>query len=304
MTIIPKSKPGVGQTIVRSLIVGFVYALANALVALMLGPMSRLAPSLDNLLVWFLMGTLVCLSLSPFILHTNKSRSSTILAVWAVLLLVRSIGLGIEGFLFKPTAAPSAIVGAVFGVLVSLLVAWLSVHLLLPVNQGSQEDATKKRSWWGWAWRVLVVGLAFFVFYFFFGGINFLLYTKSFYENYPEFGLTRPAPGIVFLAQLIRGPLFGLGSLFIFRTGDDLSRRKVALWLGLLLFVVGGVAPYVEITYRMMPLGFNLATLTELFFQNFLTGIVATYIYGMNWTESGQRDVRIVKPPDTGLQPT
>ncbi len=113
--------------------------------------MSRLAPSIDNLLVWFLMGTLVCLSLSPFVLNTNKPRSTTVLNTWAALALVRSIGLGIEGSLFKPTAALSAIVGAVFGILVSLLVAWLSVHLLRLVDEGSQEDVGLKRNLWGWA---------------------------------------------------------------------------------------------------------------------------------------------------------
>jgi hypothetical protein len=33
--------------------------LASALVATILGPMSRLAPTIDNLLVWFITGTLV-----------------------------------------------------------------------------------------------------------------------------------------------------------------------------------------------------------------------------------------------------
>ena len=151
MTFTPKSKPEFGGLVARSAIVGFVYALANALVAAILGPMSRLAPSIDNLLVWFLMGTLVCLSLSPFVLNTNKPRSTTVLNTWAALALVRSIGLGIEGSLFKPTAALSAIVGAVFGILVSLLVAWLSVHLLRLVDEGSQEDVGLKRNLWGWA---------------------------------------------------------------------------------------------------------------------------------------------------------
>jgi hypothetical protein len=35
----------------------------------------------------------------------------------------------------------------------------------------------------------------------------------------------------------------------------------------------------VEVTFRSMPLGFNLATLTEIFFQNFLTGIVAVNLF-------------------------
>jgi len=46
MNITPLSKPGPGEIVVRSLIVGFIYALASALVAAILGPMSRLTPTL------------------------------------------------------------------------------------------------------------------------------------------------------------------------------------------------------------------------------------------------------------------
>ena len=277
MNITPSSRPGLGEVIIRSLIVGFVYALASALVAFILGPMSRLSPTLDNILVWLLTGTLVCLSLSPFILHSGWSRTKTILAIWAVQAFVRSLGLGIEGSLFKPTAALNAILGAVFGVLVSLLVAWLAVLLIMPMNQEPKE-ATFKRSWWGWTWRVLVVGVAYFIFYFVFGATNALLYTKSFYENNPQYGLSLPPAGIIFLAQLIRGPLFGLGSLFIVQA-TNIHRKQLAIWLGILLFIVGGVGPYVEVTFRTMPIGFNLATLAEIFFQNFLTGVVAVNLF-------------------------
>jgi hypothetical protein len=283
MNITPQSKLVVGEIVVRSLIVGFAYALASVLVAAIIGSMSRLAPTIDNFLIWFITGTFVCLSLSPFIVHSNWSRSKTILAAWAVLALVRSLGLGIEGALFKPTAALNAIVGAIFGLLVNLLVAWLSVLLLMPADQVSHENTSPQRSWWGWTWRVIVVGLAYFVFYFVFGATNAFLYTMNFYKNNPQYGLSLPAPAIIFLAQLIRGPLFGLGSLFIVQT-VNIPSRKVGAWLGILLFVVGGVAPYVEVTFRTMPLGFNLATLTEILFQNFLTGVVAANLYGAKKT--------------------
>jgi hypothetical protein len=278
MDITPRSKPNIIEIIARSLFVGLVYAIASVLVAAILGSMSRLAPTFDNVLVWLISGTLVCLSLSPFILHSSWTRTKTVLAVWAVQAFVRSLGLGIEGSLFKPTAALSAILGAIFGILIALLVAWLAVLLLMPAGQISQENAGLKRSWWGWVWRVLLVGLAYFIFYFVFGATNALLYTKSFYENHPQYGLSLPPTGMIFLAQLIRGPLFGLGSLFILRA-TGAYRRQLAVWLGILLFIVGGVGPYVEVTFRTMPLGFNLATLTEVFFQNFLTGIVAAYLF-------------------------
>jgi hypothetical protein len=278
MNITPSSKPGLAETIARSLIVGFAYALASAFVATLLGSMSRLLPSLDNTLVWFLSGTLVCLALSPFILHANGSRTKMVLSVWAVQAFVRSLGLGIEGSLFKPTAALNAIVGAFFGILITLVVAWLSVLLLMPANQIAHDSKEVKRSWWGWTWRVIVVGLAYFIFYFVFGATNALLYTKAFYENNPQYGLSLPPTGMIFLAQLIRGPLFGLGSLFILRT-TSAQRGRLAVWLGILLFIVGGVGPYLEVTFRTMPMEFNLATMTEVFFQNFLTGAVATNLF-------------------------
>ena len=278
MNITPQSKPGIGETIVRSLIVGSVYALASALVAFILGSLSRLTPTLDNIFVWLITGTLLCLSFSPLILHSNGSRMKTVMAVWAVQVFVRSMGLGIEGLLFKPTAALNAIIGAIFGVLISLLVAWLAVLLLMPADQRAQESEETKRSWWGWTWRVLIVGFAYFIFYFVFGATNALLYTKSFYESNPQYGLSLPDPAIIFLAQMIRGPLFGLGSLFIVRA-TTAPRSRLAVWLGILLFVVGGVGPYVEVTFRTMPLGFNLATLTEVFFQNFLTGVLAVNLF-------------------------
>jgi hypothetical protein len=182
-------KVPLAEVIIRSVAVGFAYSLASVFASLILGPMSRLAPTLDNMAVWLITGTLVCLALAPFILHTTWSQRATILAVWAVLVFVRALGLGIEGSLFKPTQAVSAIVGAISGTLIGLLVAWLSVVLLSPLALRTEEITPVPRGWWGWTWRVLVVGLAYFIFYFIFGATNALLYTRSFYANNPQNGL-------------------------------------------------------------------------------------------------------------------
>ncbi len=297
--ISPESQLGSGNILGRSLIVGAAYGLASTVVAGLLGPMSRLTPTPDNAAIWTLTGTLVCLSLSPFILNSNWSRRNTTLAVWAVLAFVRSSGLGIEGSLFKPTQAWSAIVGAFFGILIGLLVAWLAVILLMPAGKPGMKISSPNKSWWGWTWRVLIVGLAYFVFYFVFGATNGVLYTLSFYKNNPQYGLKLPPAATIFLAQLIRGPLFGLGSLFVVRM-VNLPRRQIAISLGILLFIVGGLSanplvslgvqansklksrrhltglpclylgPYLEVTFRTMPLGFNLATLTELDFIHWI----------------------------------
>jgi len=273
------SKPSFFPFLARHLAMGLAYAAANLLVSALLGPLSRQAATLENAAVWTLTGTFICLSFGPFITRSTWSKAKTILAVWAALTFVRSLGLGIEGALFKPASATTAALGALTGTLVGLLFAWLSVTLLIPENADS-ADKRPGYSWWGWTWRVIVVGLAYFLFYFVFGATNALLYTKSFYENNPQYGLTLPPAGIILAAQLLKGPLFGLGSLFIARS-VNVQRRQLMLWLGLMLFVIGGVAPYVEVTFRTMPLGFNLATLTEILFQNMLTGVVAAGLFGV-----------------------
>ena len=270
------------SVVIRSLVVGLAYAAMSAYTAALLGSMSRLSPSVENILVWWFSGTLVTLALSPLIMHSSWSRFSTVLAAWASMAMVRSLGLGIEGSLFKPTAAASAIAGAAAAIVVQFVVAWLAVWFFMPARQSAaaHKPLRVKRSWFGWVWRIVVVGLAYFVFYFVFGATNALLYTQSFYKNNPQYGLSLPPAGLIFAAQLLRGPLFALGALFLAQAAS-VSRRQLGLWLGILLFVVGGVGPYVEITFRTMPLGFNLATLTEIFLQNFLTGMVAAALLGL-----------------------
>ena len=260
------------------LLVGAAYAVTSATAAAVLGPLSRLRPTWENGAVWLLSGILICLSLSPFILRSTWSRLNTILAVWAVLVFVRAIGLGIEGYLFTRTEAAAAVVGAAVGVLTGLLVAWLLVAALWNPAPAPASQSLQTRPIGSWIWRILLVGVAYVVLYLVTGSANALLYTRSFYENNPAYALTLPAVGAIFLALLIRGPLFGLGSFFIARTAD-LRGEHAWLWLGLLLFVVGGLSPYIETTFRNMPLGFNLATLMELFLQNFFTGVVAARLY-------------------------
>lgn len=268
--------------IVRCLGIGVIYSVTNVSVAALLGQTARLAPTLENALIWTLTGTIIALCLSPFIRHSSWPRNKIVLAVWAFLVFVRAIGLGIEGALFKPATATNQVVNAITGTFVLLWIAWVAVRLLAPKASAVGERISFPSSikeWWGWIWRVMVGGLAYLVFYFGFGAANAFLYTLSFYKNNPQYGLSLPPVGVIFLALLIRGPLMALGAALLARS-VSVPRRQLAVWLGLLLFVVDGLAAYIETTFRTMPLGFSLATLAELFFQNFLAGVVVAYLFG------------------------
>lgn len=271
------------------LLVGAVYAAANAIVAGALGTMSRVVPGPEQLVVWELSGALTCLALSPFVIHATTARPETVRAAWIVLALVRTIGLGIEGALFKPASVAVTIAGVASGLAVSLLVAWLVVRLLTPeaprVRDLRLARAPREETPPGWnargrfarAWRVAAVAVTYVVVYFVFGAINALAVTLPYYHD-PQYALAVPPIGTILLAQAIRGPLFALGALAMVRVVRA-PRRRLAAWLGALLWVVGGAAPYLETTFRAMPLAFNIATLAELFLQNVLTGAVATYLY-------------------------
>ncbi len=284
--------PGTGEILTRSLGVGIIYAIANMLMAALLGSISRQAASWENALVWILGGTMISLSFSPILLRLPWSRGRKVLILWIVLALIGPIGLGIEGFLFKPVPPIHAVINGIVGIIIRLLVAYLIVWLLAPLQpaplqlKAANNEATPKGGWLNLAWCFIVASLSYFVFYFFFGGINYLLYTKAFYENNPAFGLSRPSAEIVFLAELIRGPLMVLGVIPIVRA-LRITQRQIAGLIGILLFVVGGLEPYIEVTFRKMPLGFNLATLTEILFQNFLTGVVVAHLFGPKRANAG-----------------
>jgi hypothetical protein len=272
-----REQNGLRRLLLTSAVVGLMYAALNLLIAAMLGPLSRLQPDFPGGLMYWISGTALCVCLAPFVRHSTRSRSQTVLGIWAAIAVVRSIGTGIEGALFKPASTGQALIGLAAGIVIALFLAWLTVRLLPPA--GSQPASpTLRRSSWGWAWRVLLVGLAYLVFYFGFGAANALLYTLPFYRDNPQYGLSLPPMGTILLAQLIRGPLFGIGAL-VLANMLAMPRRPAAMRLGLLLFVLGGLSPFVENVFLSMPLGFNLATLTELFLQNFSTGIVAAVLY-------------------------
>ncbi len=277
----PRSASRVWPLPASILTIAAIYAATRLASALVLGSLSRWQVNQQNVLVWLVVGALVALALVPLARHAPWGRRSTALAILAVLALPGSIGLGIEGYLFSPTAPLSALATTSAKVLTSLLVAIATAWLLSPPAgvvgaKAVGSGAGRSLGVFGWAWRLVVGSLSYPVFYLVFGAINALAYTKTFYETNPQLHL--PSIDVVLQAQLVRGPLMVLGVL-AFALELRASRRQVALWLGVLLYIVAGVAPYAETTLLVMPVGFSVATLVEILCQNVLTGIVVAYLF-------------------------
>jgi hypothetical protein len=62
------------------------------------------------------------------------------------------------------------------------------------------------------------------------------------------------------------------------------TRRRLAIMCGVILFVIGGVIPLLQ-QVNTLPLFLLVASAWEIFFQNFLTGVVVAILmgYGSNY---------------------
>lgn len=82
------------------------------------------------------------------------------------------------------------------------------------------------------------------------------------------------------MAELIRGPLIVL-SVIPFLLTFRASKKRLAFFTGLILFAVGGIAPLL-MQVHMLPLFLLATSAVEIFFQNYLTGVVAARLLGVS----------------------
>jgi hypothetical protein len=82
---------------------------------------------------------------------------------------------------------------------------------------------------------------------------------------------------VVFATELVRGLLIILAVLPLILTWRA-QRRWLAVWCGLILFVVGGLVPLLPVT--ILPVYLRVTSGIEIFFQNFSTGVVAAFLLG------------------------
>jgi hypothetical protein len=139
-------------------------------------------------------------------------------------------------------------------------------------------DALRTRPWHLWVWRFIVSSFSYLVFYFVFGALNYSLVTAPYYESHAG-GLTVPAVEVVLMAELVRAPLIVLSILFYLLLVRG-AKRQLMFKTGWLLFAIGGIVPLV-LQVSSLPALLLLASAVEIFLQNFLTGVVAAGLMGI-----------------------
>jgi hypothetical protein len=200
--------------------------------------------------------------------------------LWESLILFNLGSVTIEGAYFAPDLVSIPIPMLIMQELLATIAAAFMITQLFASTGPSMSwrSALRKRGWYSWIWRFLMSALSYLMFYLLLGGLNYQLVTKPYYESHAG-GLTVPAAQVVFVVESIRSVLI-VFSVFLFLLPMRGPRRQLIISTGWLLFAVGGIVPLI-LQIGMLPLFLLAASAVEIFFQNFLTGVVAALLMGI-----------------------
>lgn len=267
----------------RSILVALGY-LTGLILAGMIGVMlgeklSTDANSTSSFARLFVASLLLGVFLGPFAAHLALSRGQHLI-LWGSLILFNIGSVTIEGAYFAPglVSIPLPVLAA--QQILATIGAALVITLVFTSSGQSVSwlSALRTRPWYSWMWRFIASAMSYLVFYFVFGGLNYQLVTKPYYETHAG-GLTVPAPEIVFIIESIRS-LIIVFSVFLFLLSIRGTRRQLLVGTGWLLFAIGGIIPLIW-QIGTLPLFLLVASALEIFFQNFLTGMVAARLMGI-----------------------
>jgi hypothetical protein len=264
----------------KSLLVGVVYAITLALGGIIVTIFGFSLPEVKNplaSLAWsFVGGVIAGLSLAPVASSMPASRTRHLI-VWGTLIFFNIASVAIEGYFF----APALIGDALPAVLVQQFLAAFATGWVVTVLFASQESTAPvppiTRPFLSWTWRFAAGVLAYVLVYFVFGGINYALVTKPYYETHAG-GLDVPPVQVTLAAEVVRGVLIALSVLPFLHTFRA-DKKRVALQTGFLLFAIGGLVP-LTMQVGALPLFLLIASAWEIFAMNFTTGWVLARLLG------------------------
>jgi len=214
--------------------------------------------------------------------------------LWGSLILFTFGSVMLEGAYFAPELVSTPIAMLVMQQLFAAIGAALVIACIFGTSRktASWKSSLQQRPWYSWMWRFLLSALSYLVFYFVVGGLNYQLVTKPYYETHAG-GLTVPAIDIVLVVESIRSILI-VFSVFLFLLSIRGTRTQLMVSTGWLLFAIGGIIPLI-LQIGTLPIFLLAASAVEIFFQNFLTGVVAASLLGLE-SLSGDQLTPVVKP--------
>lgn len=262
----------------RVLVIGIGYTLALIVAGMILGMLGLLQANVNAdaapVFLWMFVGALVMGLMLGIVARQTPASAARHVLLWSVLTFANMGSVIIEGYFFVPELVSNVWI-IVAQQLLPCLVTAVLVYWLFAPRPAATPVRTIHRSWYHWLWRYGLSAATYLAAYWVFGSINFALVTRPFYEAQGS-PLAVPDPQITLQAELIRAVLIVL-SVLPFLLTAQMPIRRLALWSGLLLFVIGGIVP---LTWQAgsLALPLLLASALEIFCQNFTTGVVAALL--------------------------
>jgi hypothetical protein len=233
----------------------------------------------NNLILLGVSVTLLGVFLGPLARRLGLARCQHFI-LWESLILFNLGSVALEGAFFAPDLVTVSVPVLLVQQLLATTAAAAAITLLFtrPRLSFSWLEALRTRPWYSWLWRLVISACSYIVFYYIFGGLNYSLVTKPYYESHAG-GLAAPAPGVVIVLESIRGLLIVLSVLLLLLSIRGTWRKLMGM-TGWLLFAIGGIIPLIW-QINSLPFFLLFASAIEIFFQNFLTGVVSARLMGI-----------------------
>ncbi len=202
-----------------------------------------------------------------------------IVALFLLYYFVQDLPSLIEYYFFSEGTLDFVIKNLGLGLLNAGLAAALIAWIFRPETESSRFGSAlsgwlRQRKLISWLWRLIAAMLAYLLLYLVVGGIAFQ-FTGPYYTD-PAYGLelTIPEGGLALIAKVqpVRTVIFlvGLSGLLVGLGG---STRRVGLWAGAALFILGGLSPLLAGAYHW-PAALRIYHVIEVFFQNVPAGYI------------------------------
>ncbi len=202
-----------------------------------------------------------------------------IIALFLLYYFVQDVPSLIEYYFFSEGTTAFVIWGLEMGLVNAALAAALIAWMFRPDTESSRFGSAlsgrlRQRKLISWLWRLIAAMLAYLLLYLVVGGIAFQ-FTGPYYTD-PAYGLelTIPEGGLALIAKIqpFRTVIFlvGLSGLLVGLGG---STRRVGLWTGAALFILGGLSPLLAGAYHW-PAALRIYHVIEVCFQNVPAGYI------------------------------
>jgi hypothetical protein len=206
--------------------------------------------------------------------------SQRFIALAVAIFVIAKLNTGLELFFFSTQSTAKLVTYELIGLAKSVLYAWLIAYFFHP----SDEDASIKsdlqrlfvsRGIVSWILRLSVADIVYVLTYFVFGAVAFK-FTRPYYTD-PSYGLNLklPAVGLVFKLQFLRSLIYIIVTLPLI-AGLRLRKPTMAVLIGLVLFVAGGLTPL--LANQEWPAALRFYHGVEILSQNFTTGFLFVYL--------------------------